>query len=320
MASLSWMLFVRLQGDIIGKMTVTRRKLLQGAGFALGLNWNSLLADTATVRTRSVPSSGEAIPVVGIGTNRYQLGNDSENRILRETLRVFHELGGTMIDTAPVYRSSEQILGQLITDLGIRDDLVVATKVELKDRTGAVQRMTESLEKLQTNSLDLVQSHSMRGAENTLPVMREWQQEKHVRYVGITTSRNNEFPRMLDLMNREKFEFIQVNYSLANREATQNILPLAIDKGIAVMVNLPFSRGKLFTTLNKHALPDWANEFDCHSWAQFLLKYVISHPAVTCAIPGTTKPQHARDNFSAAFGLLPDATLRRKQEQFFDAL
>ncbi len=225
-----------------------------------------------------------------------------------------------MIDTAPVYRSSEQVLGQLIAELGIRDDLFVATKVELQDESGATQRMTESLDRLQTDSLDLVQSHSMRGAEKTLPVMHEWRQGGRVRYVGITTSRNNEFSRMLELMNRQQLDFIQVNYSLANRVAAQKILPLAMDKGIAVMINLPFGRGKLFSMLNRHAIPAWAEEFDCDSWAKFLLKYVISHPAVTCAIPGTTKPHHARDNFGAALGRLPDAKLRRKQEQFFDAL
>jgi aryl-alcohol dehydrogenase-like predicted oxidoreductase len=304
-------------------MTVTRRELLQiasGTSLSFSLGWNPLFAGTDTVITRPIPTSGEAIPVVGIGTNRYRTGNDQDNAALRETLRIFHDLGGTMIDTAPSYRSSENILGQLISELKIRDDLFLATKVELSDRDGALQRMSASLEKLQTDSLDLVQSHSMRGAENTLPVMREWQQDGRVRYVGITTSRNNEFPRMLDLMNQQKLEFIQVNYSLANREAAQKILPLAIDKGIAVLVNLPFGRGKLFSVLKDHTLPDWTEDFDCHSWAQFLLKYVVSHPAVTCAIPGTTKPHHARDNFSAALGRLPDAALRRKQEQFFDAL
>jgi len=305
-------------------MTVTRRRLLQiasGTGLSLSFGWNPLAtANSGDIITRPIPGSDEVIPVVGIGTNRYRTGSDTENAALRETLRVFHSLGGTMIDTAPMYRSSEQILGQLINELNIRDDLFVATKVELKDQAGALKRMTASLERLQTDSLDLVQSHSMRGAEKTLPVMREWQQDGRIRYVGITTSRNNEFSRMLGLMNNEQLEFIQVNYSLANREAAQKILPLAMDKGIAVMVNLPFGRGSLFNALRDQKLPDWAKEFDCHSWAQFLLKYVVSHPAVTCAIPGTTKPHHAQDNFSAALGRLPDAGLRRKQEQFFDAL
>jgi len=306
-------------------MSVTRRTLLQiasGTGLSFGLGWNPLAAasDKSTIITRPIPASNETVPVIGIGTNRYRVGSDADNAKLRETLSVFHELGGTFIDTAPMYRSSEEILGQLITGLDIRDDLFIATKVVLEDRAGAEQRMTASLEKLQTKTLDLVQSHNMRGSENTLPVMREWQQDGRIRYVGITTSKNREFPRMLDLMKREPFEFIQVNYSLANREAAEEILPLAMDRGIAVLINLPFDRGSLFSALRDRSLPGWAEEFDCHSWAQFLLKYVVSHPAVTCAIPGTTKPHHARDNFGAALGRLPDATLRRKQEQFFDAL
>jgi len=297
-------------------MSVTRRTLLQiasGTGLSLGLGWNPLAAasDKSTIIKRPIPASNETVPVIGIGTNRYRVGSDADNAKL---------LGGTFIDTAPMYHSSEEILGQLITGLDIRDDLFIATKVVLEDRAGAEQRMTASLEKLQTKTLDLVQSHNMRGSENTLPVMREWQQDGRIRYVGITTSKNREFPRMLDLMKREPFEFIQVNYSLANREAAEEILPLAMDRGIAVLINLPFDRGSLFSALRDRSLPGWAEEFDCHSWAQFLLKYVVSHPAVTCAIPGTTKPHHARDNFGAALGRLPDATLRRKQEQFFDAL
>ena len=295
-------------------------RIASGAGASLGLGWNPLVAGTETVITRPIPAGNESVPVIGIGTNRYSLGDDANNSTLRATLRIFHELGGTLIDTAPVYRSSEQALGRLIAELGIRDDLFLATKVGLKDRSRGIRRMEESLEKLQTKSLDLVQSHNMRGAENTLPAMREWQKEGRVRYVGITTSRNDDFPRMLELMDREKLDFIQVNYSLADREAAQRILPLAMDKGIAVLVNLPFGRGKLLSALRDRALPDWTEEFDCNSWAQFLLKYIVSHPAVTCAIPGTTKPHHARDNFGAAIGRLPDATMRQRQERYFDAL
>lgn len=310
-------------------MDLHRRHLLRaiaGAGLALGIGRPALATATdKPVRQpirrpiqKPIPGTKETLPVIGIGTNRYRTGDNLAT--LSETLRIFHELGGTLIDTAPVYRSSEQALGTLMQDLGIRDDLFVATKIGLEDRERGLQRMRNSLEKLQTKRLDLVQSHNMRGAETMLPAMREWQQDGRIRYIGITTSSNDAFPRMLALMQREPLEFIQVNYSLGNRLAAERILPLAIDKGIAVLVNLPFGRGRLFSTLGDRPLPAWAAEFDCRSWAQFLLKYVVSHPAVTCAIPGTTKPHHARDNFGAAFGRLPDAALRRKQEAFFDAL
>lgn len=303
--------------------SITRRKLIQltsGAGVSLGLGWNPLAAQSGEIITRPIPSSGEAVPAIGIGTNRYKVGTAEENAGLRATLEAFAEMGGQVVDTAPVYRSSETILGQLMAELDNRDRLFIATKVEKKDRTGSLERMEGSLVKLQTPVLDLVQSHQMNGAENTLPVMHEWQQDGRVRYIGITTSDTDTFPRMLELMNKEAMDFIQVNYSLSNREAADEILPLAIDKGIAVLINIPFARGQLFKAVADRPLPDWTAEFDCESWGQFFLKYVISHPAVTCAIPGATKARHAIDNVGAAYGRLPDPELRRRQETFFDAL
>jgi aryl-alcohol dehydrogenase-like predicted oxidoreductase len=279
-----------------------------------------LAAKSDQIITRPIPSSGEVIPAIGIGTNRYKVGTAEENAGLRATLEAFAEMGGQVVDTAPVYRSSETILGQLMAELDNRDRLFIATKVEKKDRTGSLERMEGSLVKLQTPVLDLVQSHQMNGAENTLPVMHEWQQDGRVRYIGITTSDTDTFPRMLELMKKEAMDFIQVNYSLSNREAADEILPLAIDKGIAVLINIPFARGQLFKAVADRPLPDWTAEFDCESWGQFFLKYVISHPAVTCAIPGATKARHAIDNVGAAFGRLPDPELRRRQETFFDAL
>lgn len=303
--------------------SITRRKLIQltsGAGVSLGLGWNPLAAQSGEIITRPIPSSGEAVPAIGIGTNRYKVGTPEQNAGLRATLAAFAEMGGQVVDTAPVYRSSETILGQLMAELDNRDRLFIATKVERKDRTGSLERMEGSLVKLQTPVLDLVQSHQMNGAENTLPVMHEWQQDGRVRYIGITTSDTDTFPRMLELMKKEAMDFIQVNYSLSNREAADEILPLAIDKGIAVLINIPFARGQLFKAVADRPLPDWTAEFDCESWGQFFLKYVISHPAVTCTIPGATKARHAIDNVGAAFGRLPDPELRRRQETFFDAL
>jgi aryl-alcohol dehydrogenase-like predicted oxidoreductase len=302
---------------------MTRRTMIQltsGAGASLGLGWNPLAAQPDEIINRAIPATGEKIPAIGIGTNRYGVGTPEQNAGLKATLEAFSGVGGKLIDTAPVYRTSETILGQLIAELGNRDDLFIATKVEKADRETAVERMDESFEKLQTPVIDLMQSHQMKGAEKTLPVMREWQEEGRIRYVGITTSDTTTHPHMLELMNTERMDFIQVNYSLSNREAAKRILPLAGAKGIAVLVNIPFARGKLFKAVADRPLPDWAGEFDCESWAQFFLKYVISHPSVTCAIPGATKAHHATDNFGAARGRLPDEKLRRKQEEFFDAI
>ena len=230
------------------------------------------------------------------------------------------EAAGTVIDTAPVYRTSETVLGGIMSALSNRDDMFIATKVEKKDRESGIRRMEESFGKLQTDVIDLMQSHQMNGAEETLPAMREFQEDGRIRYIGITTSDTKTFARMRDLMESEPMDFIQVNYSLSNREAAERILPLARDKGIAVLVNIPFARGQLFKAVGNRPLPTWAEEFDCDSWAQFFLKYVISHPDVTCAIPGATKARHAIDNLGAAHGRLASTEIRRKQEAFFDAL
>jgi aryl-alcohol dehydrogenase-like predicted oxidoreductase len=305
------------------KNAMTRRTMIQlasGAGASLGLGWNPLAAQSGQIIYRPIPATGEKIPAIGIGTNRYIVGTPENNAGLMSTLKAFISLGGKLIDTAPVYRTSETILGQLIDELGNRDDLFIATKVEKNDRESAIERMEESVVKLQTPVIDLMQSHQMNGAEKTLPVMREWQEDARVRYIGITTSDTATHPRMLELMKNENMDFIQVNYSLSNREAAEEILPLAEEKGIAVLVNIPFARGALFKATVDRPLPDWAAEFDCTSWAQFFLKYVISHPAVTCAIPGATKARHATDNVGAAYGKLPDEKLRRKQEEYFDAI
>ena len=307
----------------MSKTVITRRTLIQlasGAGASLGLGWNPLAAQSDEIVRKAIPATGEKIPAIGIGTNRYAVGTPEKVAGLRATLEAFTQAGGTVIDTAPVYRTSETVLGQLIAEFGNRDDLFIATKVEKKDRETAIERMGESFEKLQTPVIDLMQSHQMNAAEKTLPAMREWQEDGRLRYVGITTSDTETHPRMVDLMKNEPMDFIQVNYSLSNREAADQILPLAKDNGIAVLVNIPFARGQLFKAVADRPLPDWTAEFDCESWAQFFLKYVISHPAVTCAIPGATKPHHATDNFGAAIGRLPDAKLRRKQEEYFDAI
>ena len=305
------------------KNALTRRRLLQiasGTGAAIGLGWNPLTAESHEIIRKAIPSSGEKIPAIGIGTNRYAVGEPDKIDGLRATLDAFAKAGGTVVDTAPVYRTSETVLGQLIAEFGNRDELFIATKVEKKDRESAIERMEESFEKLQTPVIDLMQSHQMNGAEKTLPAMREWQEDGRFRYVGITTSDTSTHPRMAELMKNEPMDFIQVNYSLSNREAAVEILPLAEEKGIAVLINIPFARGKLFKAVADRPLPDWAADFDCTSWAQFFLKYVISQPAVTCAIPGATKAHHATDNFGAAVGRLPDARQRRKQEEYFDAI
>ena len=301
-------------------MMISRRDLLKlSAGAAAGALAGT--AQSATeLTTRPIPSSGERLPVVGIGTNRYRTGRESEIAPLRETLKTFAQAGGKVIDTAPIYGSSELVLGELIAGLGIRDQLFLATKVYASGREAGIEDMNASFKRLRTNKIDLIQVHSLSDTETQLATMREGKATGRYRYVGVTTSRDSQYEDMEAVLKKEKLDFVQVDYSIENRTAAERILPLAIDRGVATLINLPFGRASLFSSVRGKTLPPWAADFDCQSWAQFFLKYVIGHPAVTCAIPGTRKPAHIVDNLGAARGRLPDQAMRRKMEQYFEAL
>ena len=301
-------------------MSITRRQFTQAglaAGVLTAVGGPAALAGPGELIQRAIPSSGEKIPIVGLGTNRYGVDASSEARApLVAALKRFHELGGQMIDTAPMYRTSETVLGDLIADLGMREDLFIATKT---DKTGGSAeneaQMRDSSRKLRTETIDLMQVHNLLGWQEALPVMRAWRDEGRVRYIGITTSRARQYEEFEQVMRDEEMDFVQLNYSLEQREAAERLLPLAADRGIAVIINRAFGGGRIFEKVGDQSLPDWAAEFDCESWAQFFLKYIISHPSVTVAIPGTRQVRHVNDNFGAAMGRLPDASQRRRQEQ-----
>lgn len=306
-------------------MTFTRRdfnKATLGAGALLAAGGPGPLFAQESLITKTIPSSGEEIPVVGLGTNRYGVGEtDAERAPLRAALARFNELGGQVIDTAPGYRTSETVLGDLISDLGIRGDVFVATKVDKREGAEATNaQIIESQNRLQTDTFDLMQVHNLRNTDESLGVIREWKQEGLIRYVGITTSRANQYEEFEQVMNEQELDFIQINYSLEQREAADRILPLAADNGVGVIINRAFGGGRIFEKVGDQPLPDWAQEFDCSSWAQFLLKYAISHPAATVAIPGMTKAHHVDDNMGAARGRLPNAEERAMQEEFYDSL
>jgi aryl-alcohol dehydrogenase-like predicted oxidoreductase len=303
-------------------MNMTRREILKlgAAGVAAALS-PRLNAGSRPLLLKKIPASGEQLPPVGIGTNRYGVQHTEAARApLRATLQKFTELGGRLIDTAPVYGESETVLGDLITGLQLRDKLFLASKTDLRGLISGRESFQKTFDRLRTDHIELMQVHNLVNAPNELAAMREWQQEGKIKYLGITTSSSGQFADMERLMAAEPLDFVQLNYSLDDREAQQRLLPLALDRGIAVLVNLPFGRGRLFGRIGGQTLPDWAVELDCASWGQFFLKYIISHPAVTCAIPGTRTPEHVIDNFGAAFGGLPDADHRRRQEQFYDNL
>jgi len=306
-------------------MKYSRREFTKaglGAVSIAALGSHAALAGPEQLIRKAIPSSGEMLPIVGLGSNRFGVDESEAARApLRASLERFHRLGGTVIDTAPMYRTSEAVLGSLITDLGIRNDLFLATKTDRTDGSAAIaEQMTESLARLKTNKIDLMQVHNLRGWKDALPVMREWKQEGRIRYIGITTSRVKQYAEFEQVMAQEDLDFVQVNYSLEQRDAADRLLPLAADRGMAVIINRAFGGGRIFDKVGDQPVPYWAQAFGCDSWAQFLLKYAIGHPAATLSIPGMTKVHHVDDNVGAAHGRLPDAEERARQESYFDWL
>jgi aryl-alcohol dehydrogenase-like predicted oxidoreductase len=262
--------------------------------------------------TKPIPSSGERLPTIGIGTDAFH-GTAREE--IRAELGRLGELGGTVIDTAAAYGDSEALIGEALAGLGTRSRLFIATKLVA---SGGAESFARSLERLKTDHVDLLQVHNLNGVATLLPMLQQWKREKKIRYLGVTTSRVSQHADMIAAMRAYPLDFIQVDYSIANRDAAATLLPLAAERKVAVLINLPFGRSSLFREAAGRALPPWAADIDVHSWAQYFLKYVISHPAVTCAIPGSTQLAHLVDNQSAGRGRLPDESMRRRMEQYWD--
>jgi len=304
---------------------INRRGLIK-AGLALGaaivVPHGSLRAQSQGLIQKKIPSSGESVPVIGIGTaRRYSAAPGTPQRAeLKEVLRQFAAAGGKVIDTAPSYGSAESVVGDLVSDLGIRPSLFIATKVRARDRDSVVEQIDDSFRRLRTDRIDLIEVHNLTNTGPTLAILRELKQAGRIRYIGMTTSFERQHAEFADEMQRQQLDFIQVNYALDDRAAGDRILPIAAERGIAVLVNLPLGRGRLFQEVRNRPLPEWAAEFDCHSWAQFFLKYIVSHPAVTCAIPGTARTKYVADNLGAARGRLPDAAMRKRMEEFIDKI
>jgi aryl-alcohol dehydrogenase-like predicted oxidoreductase len=291
------------------------------AGSLMAMGPASAVAAPADLIKRPIPSSGEMIPIIGLGTNRYGRGTTAEGRApLKEALARFHALGGTMIDTAPMYRASEAVLGDLMAELDIRDDMFVATKVDVEDPPAVHEQIRNSQAMLKTERFELQQVHNVQYWQTSIPVLREWKDKGLVKYIGITTSRESQYEELEKAMKTEQMDFLQINYSLEQRTSAERLLPLAGDLGMAVIINRAFGGGRIFEAVGDQPLPDWTRELGITSWAQFLLKYALSHPAVTCSIPGMTKARHVDDNFAAAQGPMPGTAQRRKMEAFYDAL
>ena len=305
-------------------MSITRRKFTQvglgtGALMAMPLN---LSASNPTLIKRKIPSSGEAIPVIGVGTNRYGVGADKTARAtLSQALQQFHALGGTVIDTAPSYGSSEIVLGELIDALGIQDDLFLASKVDSRNLADNTTGYQTSFTRFNTKQFDLMQVHNFKDWQNSLALLQEKKAAGEIRYIGMTTHMPSQYSLMEQAIKAQSLDFIQVNLSLANqRTSSERLIPLAADQGVAVLINRPFGGGGVFSKLGQTSLPGWTQEFECESWGQFLLKYALSQPGVTAAIPGMTKVRHVTDNILGGCGVMPNTKLRQRQETFFDAL
>ena len=304
-------------------MPWSRRELLKaGIGVGASILLPPTLARADSLIQRKIPSSGESLPVIGIGTaRRYEaVTTEAERAPLREVLRQFAEMGGKVIDTAPSYGTAETVVGDLVAELKIRESLFIATKLGARGRDAGIEQLERSFKRLRTPKIDLIAVHNLQDTQTQLGTLRQWKQAGRIRYVGITTSFERQYQEFEQTMRGEALDFIQVDYALDNRKADQRILPLAADRGMGVMINLPFGRGRLFTAVQGKSLPPWAGDFDCASWAQFFLKYIVSHPAVTCALPGTAKVEYLVDNLGAAQGRLPDAAMRRRMESFIDGL
>src|SRR6267142_1830057 len=279
-------------------------------------------AESSAMLTRAIPSSGEKLPAIGLGTwQAFDVDLTSDNRRqLGDVLSLFVKRGGRVIDTSPMYGRAEDVIGELTAALGIRDKIFLATKVWTRGKENGIKSMERSMTFLRAKKIDLMQVHNLVDVQTQLATLRAWKAESRVRYLGITHYEAGAFGDVEKIMRSEKLDFVQINYSLMEREAEERILPLAQERGIAVIVNRPFGGGDLFSRARSKPLPDWATEFDCRSWAQFFLKWIVANSAVTCVIPATDKPRHLEDNMQAGIGRLPDTKTRQQMRQFISGL
>jgi diketogulonate reductase-like aldo/keto reductase len=261
------------------------------------------------------------IPAVGLGTwQTFDVGSsDKERAPLREVLKQFVALGGSVVDSSPMYGASERVVGDLATELGAHGKLFIATKVWTDGRTAGIGQMEESMRLLRAERIDLMQVHNLVDWRTHIKTLREWKETKRVRYIGITHYHSGAYDELERVMKEADPDFVQLNYSIVSREAEQRLLPLAAERRMAVLVNRPFETAALFRKVRDKALPAWAAEIDCASWAQFFLKFILSHPAVTCAIPATSKVTHLVDNMQAGVGSLPDQAARERMAQHLRA-
>jgi diketogulonate reductase-like aldo/keto reductase len=279
------------------------------------------MSAAVTILQRPIPSSRETLPAVGLGTWRaFDVGASAVERApLEAVLRRLVELGGRVVDSSPMYGAAESVVGDLATKLKITDTLFLATKVWTSGQRAGVEQIEQSLRRLRTRRLDLMQIPNLLDWRTHLRTLREWKEAGRIRYLGVTHYTASGYDELERVLSDETLDFVQINYSLGEREAERRILPLAHDRRVAVIVNRPFLDGALFREVRGRALPPWAAELGCESWAQFFLKWILAHPAVTCVIPGTSRPEHVADNMKAGVGILPDSATRERMSALVGA-
>jgi diketogulonate reductase-like aldo/keto reductase len=301
---------------------ITRRRLLGAIAAAPLLGPAAALSQQARPATRAIPSSGESLPLVGLGTwITFNVGDDRAARdASAEVMRTFFQAGGRLIDSSPMYGSAQEVIGYGLRKLGRPADLFAADKVWIADGGAGRAQIERSRRNWGIPRFDLLQVHNLLSWQSHLPTLFAMKAAGELRYVGITTSHGRRHGDMARIMASQPIDFVQLTYNLVDREAEQRLLPLARERGIAVIANRPFQQGGLLRRLGRHPLPPWAAEIDCTSWAQFALKFIISHPAVTCAIPATSRVDHVRENMGAATGRLPDAATRARMTAYVAGL
>ena len=295
-----------------------KRTLGAGAALAVAPLASAGASPTEEIRTRPIPASGEPLPCVGLGTwQQFDVGpNATEERAaLKEVLRHLVDLGGSVVDSSPMYGRAEQVVGELSTDLGLADEIFGATKVWTRGKADGIRQMERSMDRMHQRPMDLMQVHNLVDWQTHLDTLQGWKAEGKVRYVGVTHYTLGAFDDLATIIEDRDIDFVQLPYSIRTTRAEERLLPLAAENEVGVIVNEPFEGGSLFGRVENASLPDWAADFDCESWAQFFLKYILGHEAVTCVIPGTSDPEHLRDNVRAGYGRLPDDDTRERMRK-----
>ncbi|MEJ1962533.1 MAG: aldo/keto reductase [Gammaproteobacteria bacterium] len=312
-------------GSNFSRRSLIKSGMYATVGFAVARSGIAAAADKALpLITKTVPSTKEKLPVIGIGTNNFGVSAPDELASRHDVLAKLPELGGAIVDTAQAYGTSEAVIGEAVAAIGNRSKLFIATKTPLGgDVSNAKNTLEKSFQALRTDRIDLLQIHNVHGIDELLPLYKDYKKAGRVRYIGITTSQDSQYAQLVEAMKKYDFDFVQVDYSMQDRSAEKEVFPVAQSKGMGVLVNMPLGgrRGNnLMTQVSGKELPKWAADIDVSSWAQFFLKYDISHPVVTAAIPGTTKVSHLEDNQKAGRGRVPDAATRKKMEEYWASI